>query len=79
MGFFGDSGDHTGAKVENSVFVQGKDDLRVESQEILVVLIIIAVLLLTLVILRIVSMIKKATKRQAVRDQVLLQRLPSSE
>lgn len=79
MGFFGDSGDHTGAKVENSFFVQGKDDLRVESQEILGVLITIAILLVILVVLRIVSMIKKATKRQATRDQFIMNRLPTNQ
>lgn len=76
MGIFSDSKeDHTGGQVQNTVVIGNKDDLRVQSNELLTVLIIIAILLLILVVLRIVSIIKKGTKRQAARDQVLLQRL----
>lgn len=80
MGFFSESKeDHTGGEITNTVIIDNKNDLKVQSNELLSVLIIIAVLLLILVILRIVSMIKKSTKRQAARDQVLMNRLPTNQ
>lgn len=80
MGFFSDSKeDHTGGHVLNTVVIGNKDDLKVQSNEILTVLIIITVLLLILVILRIVSIIKKSTKRQSARDQVLMSRMPTQQ
>lgn len=80
MGFFTDSKeDHTGGQVANTVVIDNKNDLKIQSNEILTVLIIIATLLLILVVLRIVSIIKKGTKRQAARDQVLMSRIPARE
>lgn len=76
MGIFGES---NGDNVKNVLHIDNSNELKVQSQDILVVLIIIAILLLILVVLRIVSMIKKSTKRQATRDQVLLQRLPQDQ
>lgn len=80
MGFFSDSKeDHTGGQVKNTVVIGNKDDLRVQSNEILFMLIVIAVLVLIIVILRVVSIIKKGTKRQATRDQILLNRMPAQQ
>lgn len=80
MGIFSDSKeDHTGGRVENTVVIDNKNDLKIQSTEMLTVLIIIAILLLILVVLRIVSIIKKGTKRQAARDQVLMNRLPTHQ
>lgn len=78
MGFFGDSGDKR-TVYTNKVNIDNTNDLKVQSNEILSILIVIAVFLFILVILRIVSMIKKSTKRQATRDQILLNRMPNHE
>lgn len=78
MGIFSDSKeDHTGGDVKSTVIIDNSNDLKIQSNEILAVLIIIAILLLILVILRIVSIIRKGTKRQAARDQILLNRMPT--
>lgn len=60
---------------KNTVQIDNTNDIKIESTEILTVLIIIAVLIGVLVLLRIVSLIKKATKRQADRDNILLNRV----
>lgn len=76
MGIFSDSKEeHSGGNVKNTVVLDNTNDLKVQSNEQLALLIIIAILLLILVVLRIVSIIKKGTKRQAARDQVLLNRM----
>lgn len=80
MGIFSDSKeDHTGGDVKNTVVIDNANDLKIESKEILTVLIIIAILLFILVVLRVVTIIRKSTKRQAARDQFLLNRLPTQQ
>lgn len=59
-------------EISNNVHISNTDELKVESDEILTVLIVIMLLLCVLVVLRLVSLIKKAARRETQRDNILL-------